>query len=324
MIFLPNTFGLKSFAKDQLLVYDSIKFVPEKWFILGSASNSVLDSFIDATCIRAANNSIKLQSQNDDFVLVKVGAAIEWDKLVSECASNNWHGLENLALIPGTVGAAPIQNIGAYGTEIAKYINKVNTICLAENKRYSFNNHECEFDYRTSIFKNKLKTHLITDIELKLETHFNIVQSHGAFKNANNMNHFEVIDFIKKTRTKKLPCPKVHGNAGSFFKNPIVDKELANKLHSIPSFQINEQQFKISAAALIEQADLKGLSHAGAQVSTQHALVIINNSNTDFNAIYELKNKIQAIVLAKYNIKLETEVRFINQYFLQQYWAQKA
>lgn len=323
MVQIPNSFGLRCEAKTILALSNLGKLPEHPYIILGSCSNLILPPELNATCIFADDTSIYLIKETSNHFYISVGAATNWHGFVELCIRNKWYGLENLILIPGTVGAAPVQNIGAYGTEVADKIHKINSIHLPTLKKYEFSKHECNFSYRDSIFKTELSNHIITKVEFKLEKTFHLLNEHEnikkLFDTKKNVCAHEVANAIKKIRLDKLPAPEITGNAGSFFKNPIVPANKIFKLDNcIPKFKLTDGRTKLSAAALIEQAGLKGLSVGGAAVSQQHALVIINEKNASYYDVITLAKIIQNKVYEKYGIVLETEVRIIDKEFEQQ------
>ncbi len=309
MPLVPNTFGLKCEVRELICVSEITSRLSKPWFILGSCSNSVLPESIDATCIKITSQKVVKLSETKSHFIIKAGGGYNWHSFVELCLQNNWHGLENLIFIPGTLGAAPVQNIGAYGCEVADKINKVYTIHLPTLTRHEFYPHECEFAYRSSIFKKKLTDHIITEVEFKLDKQFKRIISHPNLQKLHNADAVTISTQIKMIRNQKLPNPQKVGNAGSFFKNPIVDHSI--DIPNIPSFIINSKQIKLSAAALIEQANLKGLTEGGAAISNQHALVIVNLGKATYSDIKTLASRVQNIIYEKHLIKLEPEVQFI-------------
>lgn len=312
---IANSFGLASSTQLLRLIDENSSYKPmQPWFVIGDASNCIIDSKLQAQCIKANFNSIEVISEDKNHVTCKVGANINWHYFVMLCSRNNWHGLENLALIPGTVGAAPIQNIGAYGVEIANRITHIETIDLKTSFKHLLSNNECNFKYRDSIFKKQLKQHLITHVHLILDKKFHQINNYQGI--SITKNHRNMLSQIIRIRRSKLPNPKLIGNCGSFFKNPIIDQNLANKINT-PKFPINKEQTKISAAYLIESAGLKGISIGGAAISNKHALVLTNQNNATFNDVKNLTQHIQNKVFDMYDIMLEPEVTFIDQASLQ-------
>ena len=316
MVFISNTFGLKATTNNIVCVTKLNSVQKEPWLILGACSNVVLPEEVPFNCVSILKKNITVLSENKDHVLIRVDGGHNWNDLVEICLFNKWHGLENLILIPGTVGAAPVQNIGAYGTEISDRIEKVHTIDLYTLKKYEFTNTECEFAYRDSVFKKKLVNHIIIAVDLKLDKTFRAITSHINLTEHEQKNHIEISEIIRKTRLRKLPDPKLYGNAGSFFKNPIVKKNVC--IEGLTKYPTTDPKFvKLSAAELIENSGLKGKSIGGASVSSQHSLIIINNGFATYKDIVELSQEVQDAVYQKYNIELEPEVKIIPQDNLQ-------
>lgn len=323
MIFLNNSFGLKSSASELTIVDGNYKVDSYKpWFIIGDASNCIISSNLEANCIKANFNKIELITEQENYITCRVGASMNWHNFVLESSKHGWHGLENLALIPGTVGAAPVQNIGAYGTELSDHAFKVETIDLITGNSHTFNKDQCQFNYRDSIFKNNLKTHLITHVHFKLSKKFQANTKYQSLEHCSNAA--SMIKQIITTRNSKLPNPKEIGNCGSFFKNPIVDNTLLNNLPQITSYKISDTKTKLSAAALIEIAELKGISYGGAGISTKHSLVIVNLNAATYSDVKNLSTVVQDKVKEKFDILLETEVKFIDQSTLEQQMEQMA
>ena len=316
MVFIKNTFGLKA-TTHKIVCATTIKSTQKKpWLILGACSNVVLPEEVQFNCVSILKKEITVIADNNDHIIIRVDGGHNWNELVEICLLKKWHGLENLISIPGTVGAAPVQNIGAYGVEISQRIETVHTINLSTLKKHKFSNNECEFAYRDSVFKSKLVDHIIIAVDLKLDKEFNAITSHRDLIGHEQKNHIEISEIIRNTRLRKLPDIKLYGNAGSFFKNPIVENNACIKeLTKYPT--IDPRFVKLSAAELIEKSGLKGKSIRGASVSKQHALIIVNTGFATYKDIVELSKEIQNSVYEKYNIKLEPEVKIISQDNLQ-------
>lgn len=310
MILIPNTFGLKSEVKQ---VVDIANLTSDQlhspWFTLGSGSNVILPETLDATLIKTNAKAIKLIKTTSDHYHIRIDSACSWHQLVLTAISQNWHGIENLIAIPGTVGAAPVQNIGAYGVELSESILAVETIHIPTLERFYLNKDECEFSYRSSIFKTQLTDHIITAVVLKLKKHFHPIIPHKDLDQLQNCNAKIFASKIANIRSQKLPDPNINGNAGSFFKNPIVP------IHKIPKdcmhYPLGEGMAKLSAAALIETAGLKGMRIGDAAVSAKHALVLINLGNAKYTEITELVRIIQTTIQQEFAINLEPEVKII-------------
>lgn len=306
---------------DILTLRTDMKLASLPWKIIGAGSNLLFTHDVEGVIIRCTYRQIKVIKEDQDEVLLSVGAGVEWHDLVEYTVDRGWWGLENLALIPGTVGAAPVQNIGAYGTEARDSITRVQTLNIYNGESTEFRNSECNFDYRTSIFKQEYVNTLLV-----LRVTFALKKKHAGQANLfygplkeslkeipyKELTSRNVFDAIVAIREQKIPDPKRQGNAGSFFKNPIVNpeyfEELLARFPEIPSHKMLDGSFKIPAAWLIEQAGWKGKSHGNAGVSAQHALVLVNLGNAAGSEIEELSLMVKEDVNQTFGIYLEPEV----------------
>ena len=324
-----NTLNVKALARYfvQLHSTDELQHIladacyqPLPKLILGGGSNILFTTDYPGLVIKNALRGITLIQENDQHVWLNVGAGELWHDLVLYCLKHHYAGIENLSLIPGTVGAAPIQNIGAYGVELESVFESLHATHLFTHEHISFNKQDCRFGYRDSIFKNECKSeYIITDVTLKLNKTPHINISYGGIKNIldkKNITHpsiHDVSEAIIEIRQQKLPDPKKLPNVGSFFKNPLVSQEHFQQLQSqfpgIPHFLQPNGAMKIPAAWLIEQSGLKGFRQNGVGVSGNHALVIINYDNPEGNPVLEVAEHIQRTVQAKFGILIEPEVR---------------
>jgi len=253
-------------------------------------------------------------------IWMEVGAGEIWDEYVKYCVDAGLGGIENLSLIPGTVGAAPVQNIGAYGQEVSKVIERVKGFHLEKKEMLEFSNSECEFAYRNSIFKQELKNRfIITSVVFKLDKfpefkldYSNLEEKVTAKGEINLENIKKVVDEI---RSSKLPDVKELGSAGSFFKNPVVETVVAEKIEKqfgeIPVYTAGEGKVKIAAGWLVEKAGWKGFRHGDVGVHEKQALVLVNYGNATGKQIFELSERIRLSVLEKFGIELEREVNCI-------------
>jgi len=318
-----NTFGIKSIANrfyvvenndDLLNLFNNYSL--EKFFVLGGGSNILLINEFYPDVIFLANQELKIISSDKDFTIVEVSAGYNWHKFLEFCLENNLYGMENLALIPGNCGAAPIQNIGAYGVEQSEFFDSATAFDINTKSFKLFYNKDCTFSYRESIFK-KNRNFIITDIRYKLKNYFVPNLEYNELKNldSKNITAVELFNKIIEIRRKKIPYPEQIGNAGSFFKNPIVNydklEELKNKYEKLPFYSFNSE-FKISAAWLIEKAGLKGFALNDAAVSDRHSLIIVNKGDATGKEIYNLSEFIIDTVYNLFGIKLEREVNVIN------------
>jgi UDP-N-acetylmuramate dehydrogenase len=255
--------------------------------------------------------------ENERSIEVEIGSGEIWDNLVAWSTKNKYYGIENLSLIPGSVGAAPIQNIGAYGCELKDTFVKLEAINVDTLEKVVFNKTDCEFGYRDSVFKNKFKNKfIITKVYLQLEKKKNLNLNYERLKekiDPHKMNNEDVRNIIIGIRKEKLPNPKNIGNAGSFFKNPIINENDLNRLRkeypTIPCF--TGDYIKLSAAWLIEHLNWKGYKEETCGIYDQHSLIIINHNNATGKEIVNLSNKIKNNVYQKFNILLEEEVLII-------------
>jgi UDP-N-acetylmuramate dehydrogenase len=324
-----NTFGIEANARyfctvdSENQVRELIRsdlFKNERRLILGGGSNILLTRNFDGLVIHNALKGIEIESENEDTLLLKVASGEVWHALVLHCVQNNWGGIENLSLIPGTVGAAPIQNIGAYGVEVSEVIKKVEAIDMNTGETRSFERDECCFGYRESVFKTVLREkYFISSVTLRLtKKNHRINVSYGAIHdtlkamNATSLTIQSVRDAVIKIRTEKLPDYTVMGNAGSFFKNTEISATQYNKLKSefpaMPHYPTANQQVKIPSAWLIEQCGWKGkkINHVGVHAS--QALVLVNFGEAKGEEIFALATKIIASVQEKFSITLTPEV----------------
>jgi UDP-N-acetylmuramate dehydrogenase len=325
-----NTFGIDVKAKHFVSVtsIEALQDVlampgyPDR-FILGGGSNMLLTKDIDALVIHINLKGIDLVAQSTDSVKIACAAGENWHEFVLWCLDNDFGGLENLSLIPGNVGTAPIQNIGAYGVELKDVFVSCEALEIATGKLVTFNKEACEFGYRNSVFKNALKGEFIiykVCFELSTGPH-NLHTSYGAIEaelEANGISSPSIQEISKAViaiRQRKLPDPKEIGNSGSFFKNPIVDKAAFIKFHAkfpdAPHYIISEDKVKIPAGWLIEQAGFKGKRFGDAGIHKNQALVLVNYGNATGEEIWRLAQKIKQSIATTFNISIEPEVNVI-------------
>ena len=321
-----NTFGIHANAK-RFVTVNSVKELKEiinfekDLFLLGGGSNILLTSDMEKLVIHLNTKGIIVNDFDENEVLVTAEAGENWHEFVLWCVSQNYGGLENLALIPGNVGTSPIQNIGAYGVEIKDVFQQLEALEIETGKTKIFENADCDFGYRNSVFKNELKgKYIILNVTFKLTKknhHINI--SYGAIKDLltdkENPTIKEIAEAVIAIRQSKLPDPKEIGNSGSFFKNPVITsdlfKELSEKHPEIPHYRISENEIKIPAGWLIEQCGFKGKRFGDAGVHEKQALVLVNYNNATGKEIYGLAQKIQQKVMETFKISLEIEVNVI-------------
>ena len=327
-----NTFGIDVKAKyfceietietlQELLQNDIFK--TNQYLVLGGGSNILFSKDFDGLVIK---NNIKGKSvieNNNEFAVIEAFAGEVWHELVLFCIENNFAGgIENLSLIPGSVGASPIQNIGAYGVEIKDIFLKLEALNIKTGQIETFTNEECKFGYRESIFKNVAKNqYIITKVYYKLDKTKPLYIEYGAIKDVLNTHNIktptakDISKAVCEIRESKLPNPKEIGNAGSFFKNPEIEISLYNKLKAeypeIPSYPINETTVKVPAGWLIEKCGFKGKSFGNYGVHKKQALVLVNYGGANGNDILNLANEIIEVVYKTFEIKIINEVNFI-------------
>ncbi|PXY01264.1 UDP-N-acetylenolpyruvoylglucosamine reductase [Marinifilum breve] len=324
-----NTFGIEAKAKyffefeTEEEIQDFLQkndIIDTEYIILGGGSNLLFTEDFDGLVLHPNITGIELLDEDEDSVLLRVGCNEEWDEFVGWAVDNNLYGIENLSLIPGKIGASPVQNIGAYGVEVREVIENVEAISIETKDAVIFSNAHCEFDYRNSVFKNEYKNlFIITHVQFRLKKKADFKIHYGAIQKEleayNEVNLKNIREVIIKIRESKLPDPEELGNAGSFFKNPIVDKEKADKLKSqyenMPSYEVNDMETKLAAGWLIEQCDWKGKRFGDAGVHKDQALVLVNYGNANGNDILKLANDIRKSVMFKFGVKLEMEVNAI-------------
>lgn len=322
-----HTFATDVYAPNLLLIEnddDIVKLIDDSFFekdyyILGWGSN-VLFLRVPENVVVVRTKGISVVDENDEFVWVKAKAGELWDDFVSFCVEQNWGGLENLSLIPGTVGASPVQNIGAYGVEVKDTIQKVDAINLITGEKRQFSNDDCAFSYRNSYFKLHVdEKWLITDVLFKLtKINHRYVLNYGNLKNeltGQSISLSTIRQKIIDIRRQKLPDPELLGNAGSFFKNPIVEAPVfANIQQSYPDmpfFKTEDDRIKIPAAWLIEKAGLKGSRVGDVGTYPLQPLVIVNYGKATPHEIYRFSETIVNAVFEKFNVKLEREVNIV-------------
>ncbi|NIG53502.1 UDP-N-acetylmuramate dehydrogenase [Chitinophaga sp. Cy-1792] len=325
-----NTFGLSATARyfstfsnqQELAALLEDPRVQERRMILGGGSNVLFTRDFDGAMLKNEIKGIEIIGEDNDYVYVKAGAGENWNGFVQYCIQHNLAGLENLSLIPGNVGASPMQNIGAYGVEIKDTFQELEAFHLHDKTVVKFDNAACDFGYRESVFKRQYKDQfaiLNVTYRLSKQPHFNT--SYGAIEA--ELEHMGVKDLsiqaisqaVINIRTSKLPNPAEIGNAGSFFKNPAVDlvhyEALKGTYPNLVAYPLADGNFKLAAGWLIEQCGWKGYRDGDAGVHAKQSLVLVNYGNASGNAIYELSQKVIESVKEKFNVVLEREVNII-------------
>lgn len=323
-----NTFGIDAYCRRYVEVSsvdEARSFLPtiagEKFIIIGGGSNILFTCNFDGTVVRSAIRGIEAMREGHD-VLLRCGSGEIWDDVVEYAVKNGYYGAENLSLIPGDVGATAIQNIGAYGSEIKDIIQRVEAVEIATGQKVEFSLAECQYSYRQSRFKGEWKNrYFITYVTYRLSLAFeprldygNIVKALDE-KGIQSPTSEQLRQAIIDIRNTKLPDPKVLGNAGSFFMNPIVKREkfesLLSLYPSLPHYSVDVEYEKIPAGWLIEQCGWKGKNLGRAGVHDKQALVLVNRGGATGEDVVNLCKVIQQEVLAKFGIEIHPEVNFI-------------
>lgn len=327
-----NTFGISAEASylchirshDDLseLIQTDI-YQNEPHYILAGGSNILFTGDFKGLIIKVDLKGIEISREDEDSVVLTVAAGENWHQLVMHAVEKQWGGIENLSLIPGTVGAAPMQNIGAYGVEIKNVVEKLEGIDLSSGGSRTYNNAECEFGYRESVFKTTLRKKIfISSVTLRLtKKNHQLNVEYGAIRDTLAANKVitpsikSISDAVIAIRQNKLPDPTKIGNAGSFFKNPTISsadyKRLKFSHEDMPSYTVDNQHFKIPAGWLIEQCGWKGKRINDVGVHPLQALVLVNYGDGSGEEILKLSKKIQESVEEKFGIKLIPEVNIL-------------
>ena len=326
-----NTFGVDVKAKYFIsinTVNELIELTKTKVFkdlqllILGGGSNILFTKDFDGLVILNNIKGKEIIDQTQESIFLKIGAGENWHELVMYTVDNGWGGIENLSLIPGNTGTAPMQNIGAYGVEIKETFVELEALEISSGNIVKFNNSDCEFGYRESVFKNKIKNqYIILNITIELKKNPVINVNYGDVKtilenqNIKNPSIKDVSNAIIRIRQSKLPDPKIIGNSGSFFKNPIVSLNelelIKKKFPNVVSYKIKENEFKIAAGWMIERAGWKGKKFNNYGVHENQALVLVNYGLANGMEIFDFSEKIILDIKEKFGIILEREVNII-------------
>lgn len=324
-----NTFGVKARARyfteitdtaqlESLFKFDTYVKLP--LLVLGGGSNMLFTRDFEGLVLKIALDGISGEKKGED-IFVTAGAGEKWHNLVMYCVNRGYAGIENLSLIPGSAGASPIQNIGAYGVELKDVFHSLKAFEIDTGKIRTFNKTECEFGYRDSIFKNRLKgKYIITSVTLKLKARPELNTSYGAIEeelNKRGITHpgiKDISEVVSHIRVSKLPDPSTIGNAGSFFKNPVIGKEQYDELKArfpeMPGYP-NEDQVKVPAGWLIEQLGWKGKKWGHTGTWKNQALVLVNHGGATGDEVFALSEEIINSVSEAFGIRLEREVNII-------------
>lgn len=289
--------------------------------LLGGGSNLLLTKRFEGTVLHSAIKGVETE-ETEENTYVRCGSGEVFDDVVDQCVRSGWYGAENLSIIPGEVGASAVQNIGAYGREAKDIIYKIEAIEISTGKKVEFENEDCQYGYRQSKFKNEWKDkYVITYVTYKLEKQFTPYIEYGNIKSELDKRGIvsptaqDVRNVIIDIRNAKLPDPKVEGNAGSFFMNPIVSKEtfeqLLNEYPQMPHYHVDEENEKIPAGWLIDQCGWKGKTLGKAGVHDKQALVLVNKGGATGNDIVALCNAVREDVKSKFGVDIHPEVNFV-------------
>lgn len=325
-----NTFGIDSYADTFVLLEESADFHEllraglldgEAHFVLGGGSNVILPDKYEGVVVHPANTGVRLVEEIDGQCFVEAGAGVVWADFVDICIANGWHGIENLAAIPGTVGAAPVQNVGAYGREAKDVIDRVHFFDIESGAERWVGNADCQFGYRTSLFKVAFKGRCLIDrVQFRLQRAFVPDLSYSALsavvaeRYSGGITARQLADEVKRVRDSKLPDPKVTGSAGSFFKNPVVSEEKYEALRRdyprLVAFPA-EAGYKLSAGWLIEYCGWKGRTEGRVGVYEKQALVLVNRGNCTSGEVRALADRIIGDVAMRFGVTLECEAIFV-------------
>lgn len=325
-----NTFGIQVFAKE----FSSFSTVAQlhqlvssnrkkELFILGGGSNILFTQDFNGLILRNEIMCKEVIQEDETHVYLKAGAGENWHQFVLYCIENNWGGIENLSLIPGSIGASPMQNIGAYGVEIKDVFHELEAYHIPSEEIKTFSHEACAFGYRESIFKRALKgqfvilnvTYKLTKNNHTLKTTYGDIEAELSSHNIITPSIRDISNAVIAIRQSKLPDPKEIGNAGSFFKNPVVEKSILQKIKknypNVPSYPVDDNHVKLPAGWLIDTAGWKGKRIGNHGVHAKQALVLVNYSDAKGQQIYDLSTAILKDIYAKFGVELEREVNIL-------------
>ena len=324
-----NTFGLSAkaayfatFSDTEQLTTILGQLPTQDILVLGGGSNLLFTKDFDGLVLKNEIKGFDVIEETNQHIIIRSGAGEEWNELVMYCIKRGYAGIENLSLIPGSVGASPMQNIGAYGVEIKDVFHQLEAFHIATGELHTFDKDACEFGYRESVFKQKLKgQYIITSVSFKLTKNPNLNTSYGAIEfelkkmGVQKPNIKDISKAVVAIRNSKLPNPKIIGNAGSFFKNPVVEQSVVDKIletyPEIPNFPAEDGMRKLPAGWLIEQAGWKGKTYNQYGVHKLQALVLVNYGGATGNEIYRLSERIIKDIEMKFGVTLEREVNIL-------------
>jgi len=327
-----NTFGIDVKARDFISfgssdaleeIFNSFPAIDkDKRLVLGGGSNILLSGDFDGYVLKNDIVGIHVVKEDDEMVKVKAGAGVSWHELVLFAVKNGWGGIENMSLIPGSCGAAPMQNIGAYGVELKDVFDSLEAYHIHDKSLVVFSHKDCAFGYRESVFKHKLKDQfVITSLTLRLSkkpiyhTEYGAIRQELEKMQVADLSVKAISDAVIRIRSSKLPDPAKIGNAGSFFKNPSVSEETHQRLKDeyphLVSFVNADSTYKLAAGWLIEQCGWKGYRKGDAGCYPLQALVLVNYGTASGAEILQLSEEIQSSVLKKFGVRLEREVNVV-------------
>lgn len=294
----------------------------DPFMILGGGSNILLTRDVEGWVLKNELMGIEKAGEDEEHVFIRAGAGENWHRFVLQCIDNNWAGVENLSLIPGCVGASPMQNIGAYGVEIKDVFHELKAYHVKEHVEQTFSLEDCRFGYRESVFKSMYKGQfVILDVTYRLRKRPAFNTSYGAIEEelskmgVKELSIRAISEAVIRIRSSKLPDPAQIGNAGSFFKNPSIAaekfEELKKQFPAIVGYKNPDGSMKLAAGWLIEQCGWKGFRDGDAGVHAKQALVLVNYGNAKGSAIYDLSGKIMNSVEERFGVKLEREVNVV-------------
>lgn len=318
---IANYFTIISNKEDIVELSNWSKQHHKPFLILGAGTNILFTKNFDGIVAKMELMGVKKINESSSEVILEVGAGEQWHYFVSYCVQKGWGGIENLSLIPGTVGATPIQNIGAYGVEVKDCIKQVTAFDTVNEKWITFNNQDCEFGYRSSLFKRTKNRYIISNLQFVLQKQPTLKTDYGVIrdvlheKNIKNPSLDDVSNAIIQIRTNKLPDPKKIGNAGSFFKNPTITidqfEQLKNEFPKIVAYPISDIAYKIAAGWLIEDCGWKGVRKGNVGCYDKQALVIVSYGIESGNEVFDFSETILKSVKDKFGITLEREVNIV-------------
>lgn len=325
-----NTFGIDANARyfveifneqDLQLLLQSDLVSSHSLLILGGGSNVLFTHDFEGLVIKISIPGISIEEQGA-AIMVTAGAGTVWNDFVNFCVTNGYAGVENLSLIPGTVGAAPVQNIGAYGVELKDVFHSCTAYEISTGKSRTFGYDECDFGYRESIFKNGLKgKYIISEVTFRLSKNPSVNIQYGAIqeelknRNITNPNIYDVSTVVAQIRVSKLPDPSTIGNAGSFFKNPVIDakqlEEIRRDYPTVVNYPLADGGVKLAAGWLIESCGFKGVIVGQTGTWKNQALVLVNHGHATGSEVYSFSEQIISAVDAKFGVRLEREVNIL-------------